>query len=185
MQCRIFRDPGRNRLVDSDPEHIETLGKYHPWCDGHNPNFDKFSRRILDVKDQRIGGINYYTNQLRSILSDTEEYVICVMPTHALGTAPSGIRTIAKRLCSHPIIDGTEVLSRVFEIPQKTRGGRRDWELEIKSLIVRNEGIVKGRQVLLMDDVTTTGTSLKAGRYVIKQAGAKLVALLALGKTQK
>ncbi len=50
---------------------------------------------------------------------------------------------------------------------------------------VRNEGIVKGRQVLLMDDVTTTSTSLKAGRCVIEQAGAKLVALLALAKTQR
>ena len=32
MQCRIFRDPVMNRRVDSDPNHIETLGigKYYP-----------------------------------------------------------------------------------------------------------------------------------------------------------
>ena len=35
-----------------------------------------------------------------------------------------------------------------------------------------------------MDDITTTGTSLKAGKIVLKRAGAKIVALLALGKTQ-
>ncbi len=148
MQCRIFRDPEKNRLVDSDPEHIETLGKYYPKHDKQYEDMDTFSSMILDIKkdetklDPNSGeyhyyekAINYYTNQLRSILSDTEEYVVCVMPTHAAGMAPSGIRTIAKRLCSHPIIDGTDVLSRVFEIPQKTRGGRRDWELEIESLL--------------------------------------------------
>jgi len=36
-----------------------------------------------------------------------------------------------------------------------------------------------------MDDVTTTGTSLKAGRYRLKDAGAKIVAMLALAETQK
>ena len=104
---------------------------------------------------------------------------------HAAGTAPSGIRTIAKRLCSHPIIDGTEVISRAFEMPKKAIGGSRDLQAEIESLTVRNKSTVKGRQVLLLDDVTTTGTSLKAGKYLIERAGAKIVALLALAETQQ
>ena len=165
-------------------QEIFDLGLYHPWHDGHNPNFDVFSRVILDVKDQHIQGINYCTNRLRSILSSTEEYVICVTPTHAAGTEPSGIRTIAKRLCSHSVIDGTDVISRVFEVPKKTAGGSRDMQLEIKSLAVLNESVVRGRQVLLLDDVTTTGTSLKAGKYLIEQAGAEMVVLLALARTQ-
>ena len=129
--------------------------------------------------------ITYFTNQLHDILSNTEEYVICVMPTHAIGTAPSGIRTIARQLSSPPIIDGTDVLSRVFEIAKKAMGGSRDLQLEIKSLTVINESAVKGRQVLLLDDVATTGTSLKAGKYLIERAGAKMVVLLALAKTQR
>ena len=179
--CRIFRDSEKNMVT---LQEIFDLGGYHPWHDGHNPNFDEFSRLILDVKDQRKKGINYFTNRLRSILSDTEEYVICVIPTHAVGTAPSGIRTIAKKLCSHPVIDGTNVISRAFEMPKKTVGGSRDIQLEIKSLAVMNESIVRGRQALLLDDVTTTGTSLKAGKYLIEQAGAEIVALLALARTQ-
>ncbi len=179
--CRIFRDSEKNMVT---LQEIFDLGGYHPWHDGHNPNFDEFSRLILDVKDQRKKGINYFTNRLRSILSDTEEYVICVIPTHAVGTAPSGVRTIAKQLCSHPVIDGTNVISRAFEMPKKTVGGSRDIQLEIKSLAVMNESIVRGRQALLLDDVTTTGTSLKAGKYLIEQAGAEIVALLALARTQ-
>jgi len=33
--------------------------------------------------------------------------------------------------------------------------------------------------------VKTTGTSLKAGKYVLEQSGAEIVALLALGETIK
>jgi predicted amidophosphoribosyltransferase len=179
--CRIFQDSEKNMVA---LQEIFNLGRYHPWHDGHNPNFDKFSRLILDVKNQRKKGIDYFTNRLRSILSDTEEYAICIIPTHAVGTAPSGITTIAKQLCSHPVIDGTDVISRTFEMPKKTVGGSRDMQLEIKSLAVTNESVVRGRQVLLLDDVTTTGTSLKAGKCLIEQAGAEIVVLLALARTQ-
>lgn len=198
MQCRIFRDPEKNELIDSDPEkNIITLGRYYPKHDRPYKDINEFSNMVLNTKkdetklDQNSGeyyyyknAINYFTNRLRAILSDTKEYVICVIPTHTKGTAPSGIKTIAKRLSSPPIIDGTDVISRVFEIPKKAIDGSRDLQLEIESLTMRNETIVKGRQVLLLDDVTTTGTSLKAGKYVIERAGAKIVALLALAETQ-
>lgn len=106
------------------------------------------------------------------------------MPTHEAERKPSGIRTIAKNLCRPPIIDGTDVLSRAFEMPKKSIGGERDLQKEIRSLTMRNENIIKDQQVLLMDDITTTGTSLRARKYVLKRAGAKIVALLTLGETQ-
>lgn len=198
MQCRIFRDPEKNKLIDSDPENIITLGKYYPKYDRQYKDMDMFSSMVLDIKkdekklEPQSGeyyyykkAINYFTMQLRSILSETEEFVICAITTHAKGRAPSGIRTIAKRLCSPPIIDGTDVLSRAFEIPKKAIDGSRDLQKEIESLIVSDENIIRDRQVLLMDDITTTGTSLKAGKYRMERAGAKIVAMLALVETVK
>ena len=199
MHSRIFRDPEKNKLIDSDPEeNIIALGTYYSKRDRQYKDMDKFSSLILDIKKDEAKldtksieyyyhkeAIKYFTNRLRSILSDIEEYVICVVPTHEVGTAASGIRTVAKQLCTDPIIDGTEVISRAFEIPKKAIGGSRDLQVERESLTVRNKSIVEGRQVLLMDDVTATGTSLKAGKYQIERAGAKIVALLALAKTQK
>ncbi len=182
IQCRIFRNPEKNAIALNE---ILYLGRYHPWHSGNNPDFDDFSSSILDVKDQRIKEMNHFTDRLQSILSDTEEYVICVIPTHAAGTAPSGIRTIAKELCSHTIIDGTGILSRTLETPKKATDGNRNMESEIKSLTVTDKSIVRDRPVLLMDDVTTTGTSLKAGKCLLEQAGAKLVVMLALAKTQQ
>ena len=198
MQCRIFRDPEMNRRVDSDPNHIETLGKYYPKRGRPYRDMDEFSSMILDIKkdgNPQSGeyfyykkAINYFADRLHSILSDRDKYVICVHPTHKKGIVFTGMRTIAKCLCkrSSQRIDGKDVLLRAFEIPKKSigGGGERDLQKEIISLTVRNENIIRGQQVLLMDDITTTGTSLKAGKIVLKRAGAKIVALLALGKTQ-
>ena len=185
MQCRIFRDPEMNRRVDSDPNHIETLGKYYPKRGRPYRDMDEFSSMILDIKkdgnpqSRDYDAINYFADRLHSILSDRDKYVICVHPTHKKGIVFTGMRTIAKRLCEYSSqrIDGKDVLLRAFKIPKKSigGGGERDLQKEI---------IIRGQQVLLMDDITTTGTSLKAGKIVLKHAGAKIVALLALGKTQ-
>lgn len=198
MQCRIFQDTEKNKLIDSDTNKIITLGRYYPKHDKSYKDMDLFSNMILDVKkggedlDTESGEYYYYeealkhfTNILLSILSAEEEYAICVIPGHLRGTAPSGIRTIAERLCLPPRIDGTKVLSRAYMMQKKASGGVRDSKEEIDSLIVRDESIIKGRQVLLLDDVTTTGTSLNAGKFRLKEAGAEIVAMLALGETQQ
>ncbi len=197
-ECRIFRDPEKNGLIDSNPENIIRLGRYFPKYDRSYDEMDEFSNMILGVKKDETEldvdsgeyyyygkALGYFTGKLHSILSNTEEFMICVIPTHMKGTAPSGIRAIAKQLCSSPRIDGTGVLSRTFKIPKKSIGGSRDLSAEIKSLTVEDEAIVKDYQILLMDDVTTTGTSLMAGRFQLLRAGAKGVALLALAETQK
>jgi len=183
VQCSIFRDTENNNKADMD--QIIKLGRYHKY--GYqNPMFDDFSRKILNIKHDNPTDdvIIYYTEQLLNIISDTEKYVICVMPKHTIGTAPSGIRTIAKRLCNPPIIDGTDVIFRSKETEKKAYGGNRDINLEIESLSVTNDYIIKDQQVLLLDDVSTSGSSLRAGKHILVNAGAKLVAMYALGKTQ-
>ena len=179
---RIFREPEKyTRALDSN----QTLGKYHPWRDGMNPNFDSFSEHIYDVKKQKPDAIEYFTNKLRDILNDNEEYVICVIPSSEKGLADSGIRTVAMRLCQLPIIDGTNVIirNRTME-PNHTSNQRRSLELELDSITIVKEEIIKGKQVLLLDDVATRGYSLNAGRLKLKEAGAILVAAIALGHTQ-
>ena len=105
------------------------------------------------------------------------------MPDHKQGTASSGIRTIAEKLCSSPLIDGTNVITRSEEIEKKATGGSRNWTSEINSIAINDEGIINEKKILLLDDVTTSGTSLLAGKHILKKAGAKLVVMLALAKT--
>lgn len=182
MQNKIFSNPENNSYDLRSARFY--LDNYHPYCQGNNPKFNGFSRLILDVKKQIPSAILYFTTKLRPILSFKEEYVICVMPSHELGSNPSGIKTIAKNLCCPPIIDGTDVIIRVKEMQKKSTGGSRDLDSEIASITIRNESIVKGKQVLLLDDVTTSGTSLNAGRLILEKAGAMLVVMHALALTE-
>ena len=76
MQCRIFRDPVMNRWVDSDPNHIETLGigKYYPKRGRPYKDMDEFSSMILDIKkderrtDPQSGEYFYYKKAINSNL---------------------------------------------------------------------------------------------------------------------
>ena len=179
---RIFHEPEKYAM---SLESNKSLGKYHPWRSGMNPKFDSFSKQILDIKNQKPDAIEYFTNQLRDILNNNEEYVICVIPSSKKGLADSGIRAVAKRLCQLPIIDGTNVIIRNRTMdPNHLSAKKRSLEEELDSLTIDNEGIIRYKQVLLLDDITTRGISFKAARLKLKDAGAFLVAAIALGQTQ-
>lgn len=45
----------------------------------------------------------------------------------------------------------------------------------IGSFAVKNENLIKGRNIILIDDITTTGATLTEARKILKQAGARKV----------
>jgi len=184
FNCRIFLEPEKWKLA---LESNMTLGKYNKMgiTNYRNVNHDEFSKLIVKLKNQDPDVIDYFSNELCDILNDKEEFVICVIPSSQKGLVDSGIRTIAERLCRPPIIDGTGVIVRNKNVPSNHKTNkRRSMELELSSLTTIKEEIIKGKQVLLLDDVATKGISFKAGRQKLKEAGAILVAAIALGHTQ-
>jgi len=194
MACKIFRDHVLNRRIDRNSETIVALAPYCPKHGRPYDEMDEFSSMILTLKTGRTSkngrfynrAIRLFHTWLEELLAD-EEFAICVYPSHKKGPARAGITKIAKLLSEYSAkrIDGTDVLVRAFDVDKKSHGGKRDFQEEIKSLKVANEYKIKGKQVLLLDDVTTTGVSLKAGKKVLENAGAELVALIALGRTVK
>ena len=179
---RIFHE---SEKYEMSFESNKSLGKYHPHRGGINPKFNSFSKQILNIKKQKADAIEYFTNQLRDILNENEEYVICVIPSSKKGLADSGIRAVAKQLCKLPVIDGTNVIIRNRTMdPNHLSAQKRSLEEELDSLTIDNEEIIRCKQVLLLDDITTRGISFKAARQKLKDAGAILVAAIALGQTQ-
>jgi predicted amidophosphoribosyltransferase len=53
----------------------------------------------------------------------------------------------------------------------------------LDSIKVVKPDLIKGRRVLLLDDVKTSGNSLIACKELLLKAGAKEVVMVALGRT--
>ena len=74
---------------------------------------------------------------------------------------------------------------RKYTVPKKHDGGYRDIDKEIDSLSIQNEHIIKNKTVIVLDDITTSGVSMKAAINILEDAGAKKVYGFAIAKTSE
>jgi competence protein ComFC len=76
---------------------------------------------------------------------------------------------------------GTGILERQKEVPRQTDiKNRKERVANAKGVYrVKNKAKVSGQSVIVIDDVTTTGATLKDAKRALKEAGAKDVWLVA------
>ena len=156
--------------------------------DSYKHSEDKGTQLILDLKyKKKPEAIEYIAQELDEIFSKERVFVLCVVPSSEKNNRETGLRIcITKLLSARPdIIDGRECLARKFDIPKKSAGGPRDYEKELESLELANARIIKGKDVVLIDDVVTTGCSLAAGAKILSDGGAKTVTPFAIGRTMR
>ncbi len=171
----------------TNADDILYLGNYHPyWINKDlrqkNPLVDSWSRYILDLKEQKESAIRFFFNQLDSQID--RRACIAVVPSHDPEKATiSGIHQLAQRLAIQGRVDATSCLKRSKKISKLSHGGERSISVHLQSIEVVNAYLFKGKIVWLLDDISTSGNSLKACRYLLSQAGAKQVKSVALGKT--
>ncbi len=149
-----------------------------------NPRFreDKISGLILDVKDRSERGINFFYTVLQPEIEDGIS--VCVVPGHLQAQKnDSGIALLAHKLASAGRVDKVDYLVRAQSVHKLAAGGSRTMSVQRNSLGVNASMSVSGEFVLLIDDVTTTGNSLRACRELLLAHGAARVAMLALGAT--
>lgn len=163
---------------------IISLGPYYPyWLGGaRNPAFDHRSGRILDLKGKEPEGVRYFLNELTPLLD--RGFAIAIVPSHDPVNTHPGIRLLAQQLATLGYgVDATSCLVRHTLSPKKAQGGPRNVESDLATIRVENADLFSGKEVLLLDDVTTTGGSLMACQQLLLQSGATLVQCVALGQT--
>jgi predicted amidophosphoribosyltransferase len=178
----VFKDASRapeNQLV--------TLGPYRPWkwhteIGGNRFDYPAFSGLILDLKDRKQRGIKHFTELLAPDLRGG--FAIAHVPSSTATKTETGIRDLARAIAlQNSCTDATECVVRHTTIPKAAKGGERSIEVHLGSLRIEKTSLVNGRDVLLLDDVTTSGCSLIASRQLLLKAGAKSVTMVALGRT--
>ena len=171
---------------DAYGERFDTLlvcGTYHPYRrhGEKNPNFDAYSGLLLDLKENKLRAIEHFREFLEERVR--EDVPIAVVPSHDPAKTTSGLRTLAERLAAADRIDATDCLVRAEKIDKLAHGGDRSIEVHLKTIQVAKPELIKGRDVLLLDDITTSGNSLLACQQLLLKAGAKRVQMLAFAKT--
>lgn len=166
---------------------IAIYGDYLPWNvhkanGGDRTNWDLHSKRTLDLKDGKADGINYFVEMIEPELCDG--IMIVAVPSHDPAKTSSGVRKLAARLAQKGNrVDGSQCLERTTKIAKQAHGGERGKDVHLKSVKVAQPNLIKGRTVLLIDDVTKTGGSLTACQELLLKAGARCVECATMSKT--
>jgi hypoxanthine phosphoribosyltransferase len=163
------------------------LGVYQPFtgeCEG-DFDFTEYTSRIWDLKNCNPLVIEAFADCISSNLHDDFDCIV-VVPPHQSGKDNSGIKILAQEIASkNHLIDATSCLIRYRTIDKLTTGGNRSLETHLQSLKVVNQEIIKDNKLLVIDDVSTTGNSLKACQELLEYAGAKSVKSFVLAKTTR
>lgn len=166
------------------------LGNYYPTSSGR---VDSHSRQILDFKDGKDEAVTVFSNALITYLRgrglDKQPVYVATIPSSTAGRSHEGFPQLIQNLAAEfTILNDDHNLIRRTESKQSahTGGSRRKEDLiattEVPTSVMSD---IQGKSVILFDDVTTTGNSLKAGIDLLSEAGAKIVIAIALGKTTR
>ena len=166
---------------------VAIWGQYKPYSlhkeqGGDSSNYPGHSGKILDLKDDKAGAVHYFADLIEPELS--AGIVIVTVPSHDPESQSGGLKKLAARLAENGNrVDGSSCLVRTQKIGKLALGGDRSKEVHLKSLTVKDTALISGKDVLLLDDVATSGNSLEAGKELLLKAGARSVRRAAIGKT--
>ncbi|MEZ7197963.1 ComF family protein [Pseudodesulfovibrio karagichevae] len=89
-------------------------------------------------------------------------------------------RALARHVDRPLLVHG---LTRTRNTPPQTRFGLKERQANIKGAFAADPALVKGRRLLLVDDVYTTGSTLRECARTLKRAGCTGVDVLVLART--
>lgn len=160
-----------------------------------NPRFDRYGGFVLDLKDGydrnfRFGrGLRYFRPRLAQTIERFGRPLhVCVIPSSTAqhdrdDEKLHGATKLVQTTVQSPHIDATACLERVFSIEKASMGGPRDVDLHLESIRLNAPELIKGRDVLLFDDIQTSGASMTACAQLLRQAQPRTLTTLALGQT--
>lgn len=153
------------------------------WRNDRRADSDTFSKQILQLKQRDEKAMDEFLTMLLAAALPAFDAIACI-PTHRFDPQDSGVRELGQRLALRlGAIDATRCLFRTVNVPKNAYGANRRDYIHLESIVVRNGELVAGKTVLLLDDVLTTGSSMRACRWLLAEAGAQEVKPLALART--
>jgi hypoxanthine phosphoribosyltransferase len=162
----VIHSPSFDKLPDK-----YMLGFYYPadfeyYDDGkypENEEFNGYSEMIIDLKDHHDEAISHFYDNLSKIFSNLKDVSITTPPTS------SGIEQLAQMLSAYN--DNITDLTGCFG-----RHNKRD-------IYLNKNYSITDRKIILIDDVVTSGETMRLCQSELIKAGAKQVKCITLGRT--
>jgi acyl carrier protein len=172
------------RSADGHALRVHYVADYFPARFGKSKHRTGASGAVLSLKSGETAGVRYFAQQLASCISSGDAAI--AVPGHTAGPARGGLRALIAAL--HEVDDLSNCLVRTAGVPSskmaRSEGYARPTEaLHLQTLAAASPDRIRGRTILLMDDVLTTGATLSAAATVLRRAGAAQVCCLALTRT--
>lgn len=126
---------------------------------------------------------NIYFHNFLKKYNLIDHNIICCVPSHTANISNNGsLALMIKEICKNTTyIDGSQLLIRNKSIPAQKNQRKRFEETHIDSINI--SGDVKGKKIILIDDITTSGSSLRANKKILLNAGASSVICFAFSKS--
>ena len=180
------------RYVVKNKTRIFYATDYHPYYLNRlagviNPTFDETSSLLLRFKEDKAGGFEYYKEIALTLIDQLHKLYkfdgIAIIPSHEQYKYGEGMLRLVNLI--HNVLGINDVhaaLFRVYTIEKLSRGGNRSSDNHIKSIAVK-DNLVCRKNIILLDDVITTGNSMIAGEYLLYKAKANAVVCASLART--
>ena len=145
---------------------------------------------ILFLKRALPFAIAYFTKAIQnSYRSATARFptrgtlYVLTVPSHDPNVV-NGITKVAKRLCNidNRFVDATDSIKRISLAESFCKTNNR-CERTLRSTIQISSQTIKNRNILLLDDISSSGTSLLTIKQMLLEAGAKTVTPLSMAQT--
>jgi predicted amidophosphoribosyltransferase len=111
-------------------------------------------------------------------------FTVVVVPPSNTSATESGLHKVARALADmEGVENGAHVLKRTTPKPEAHNTEIRQVEATLTTLQVAVPEDVKGKRVLVLDDMCKTGNTIKATRQLLSHAGATHIEALVIGCT--
>jgi predicted amidophosphoribosyltransferase len=140
-----------------------------------------WARRLIQLKHGADDAVEYFADWVKEVVPAGA--VIVPVPSARAGREDYGLAMLAARVAREVgVVDGTDCLFRFESIPKLTGGGARCERIHFDSIEVRHAEKFVGRQVVLLDDVVTTGATIRACKFLLLNEGAAAVKTVVLAR---
>jgi predicted amidophosphoribosyltransferase len=163
--------------------NINYIHLYYPVYSGL---FNPVSQLILDFKNCNPESFSYFKSMTSYWIKQNlhDPYMICAVPSSKGGFVNSITRLAEKLSGDHSfLIDGSQCIVKLMTHESFCKTNKRDADLLKRSTFISDH--VNGYNILLLDDITSSGTSFNVISQMLLDKGALSVTCLAMGQTVK